>query len=786
MNPNDFLNLVVRRHWLTIAVCMLVMMLLAAGGARIVTVDVDFRNQFDKDNPHLVELDEFEELFALSDSAIAVIAPSDGKVFTRQALVAIEQLTDQLWQAPYVVRVDSLANHSHSEGIEDELIVEPLFEDAASLSDEQLERVQSIALDTPEIAARFISRDGRVAGLIISFALPDSDREQAKIDVVDYIKRVADEARASNPGSEYHFYGEVFLNRAVRDAINNDVSILAPIALGTMLLVAMIVLRSFLAMLAIVATLMAVLISALGFTGWTGMRLYGESGAALFVLMSIAIAHSVHIIQVTADGMRRGMKRNLAAIYSLQINVWPVFLTSLTTAIGFLSLNFSDMPPFRVMGNIVAFGAMCAFVYSVTLLPALLSVMPIRVRAAQEGKIDFLDHLARFVVSNSTRLLWIFVALTVVLVMGITRIHLDENHLDLLDESYEVRRSTDFIMENFSALEPLEYSLDSGREGGITDVEYLQNVEEFAQWLRVQPEVSYVVTITDVLKRLNKNLHGDDPEFYVLPDDSDLVAQYLLLYEFSLPVGRDLNNVIDVERSKTRLTAVVKGMSNGEKIEFDNRAKEWLQQNAPQMATGATGVTIVGAYSVKRNIVKMLIGTFFAMLIVSLLLIFVFRSLRFGLISLIPNFVPAIMAMGIWGYLVGRVDVSASVVTAIAFGIIVDDTIHLMTKYLRARASGKSPSDAIAPVFQLVGRPLLTTTAIFTLGFMVFGTSALAANQTLGVLVGLTIVIAVVADLLLFPPLLIALDKFGKPGDGREYQQGAAALSGSRETEKEN
>ena len=778
MNPNDFLNLVVERRWLTIIVCLLVMILLAVGGSRIITVDVDFRNQFDKNNPRLVELDELEELYALSDSALAVIAPSDGKVFTRETLVAIEQLTDQLWQAPYVVRVDSLANHSHSEGIEDELIVELLFEDAASLTDAQLERVQNIALDTPEIAGRFISRDGRVAGLIISFALPDSDRENAKIEVVDYLNAVADDARLSNAGAEYHFYGEVFFNRAFRDAINNDVIVLAPIALGTMLLVAMIVLRSFLAMVAIVATLMAVLISALGFTGWTGMRLYGESGAALFVLMSIAIAHSVHIIQVMSDGVRRGMKRNLAAIYSLQINVWPVFLTSLTTAIGFLSLNFSDMPPFRVMGNIVAFGAMCAFAYAVTLLPALLSIMPIRVRAAREGKIDFLDHLARFVVSNGTRLLWIFVILTVLLVMGITRIHLDENHLNLLDESYEIRRSTDFIMENFSALEPLEYSLSSGREDGITDVEYLQNVEEFAQWLRAQPEVSYVVTITDVLKRLNEVLHGDDPEFYVLPDNSDLVAQYLLLYEFSLPVGRDLNNVIDVDRSETRLTAVVKGMSNGEKIEFDNRAKTWLQQNAPEMASGATGVTIVGAYSIKRNIVKMLIGTIVAMLIVSLLLIFVFRSLRFGLISLIPNFVPALMAMGIWGYFVGRVDVSASVVTAIAFGIIVDDTIHLMTKYLRARAGGKSPSDAIISVFQLVGRPLLTTTAIFTLGFLVFGTSALASNQTLGVLVGLTIVIAVVADLFLFPPLLMALDKFGKQKNGSENQQGGTASVG--------
>lgn len=759
MNAYEILELAVKRRWSTILLCLLVTIVLAAGLPRIITVDVDFRNHFNKDSPHLIELDKMEDLYALSDSALVVIAPPNDNVFTREALVAVEQLTDQLWQAPYVVRVDSLANYSHSEGVEDELIVEQLFEDAASLSDEQLERIESIALDTEEISGRFTSRDGRVAGLIISLALPDSDRELSKIEVVDFLNGVAEEARASNPDTEYHFYGEIFLNRAVRDAINNDVGVLAPIALGIMLLVAVIVLRSILGMLAIVAILLAVLLSALGFTGWTGMPLYGESGAAVFVLMAIAVAHSVHVIQVMADGMRKGMTRKVAAINSVNVNVWPVFLTSLTTAIGFLSLNFSEMPPFRIMGNIVAFGAMCAFVYSVTLLPALLSILPMRVRVVRQAKMDFFDHLASFVVSNSTRLLWVFAILTVVLVVGITRIELNENHLEILDESYEVRRSTDFIMENFSALEPFEYSLKSGREGGITDVDYLRKVDEFAQWLRTQPEISYVVTITDVLKRLNKNLHGDDPDFYTLPGDSELAAQYLLLYEFSLPVGSDLNNIVDVERSETRLTAVVKGLSIGEKIELDNRARDWLQQNAPEMASGATGVTIVGAYSVKRNIEKMLIGTIVAMSIVSLLLIFVFRSVRFGLISLIPNFIPAMMAMGLWGYLVGQVDVSASIVTAIAFGIIVDDTIHLMTKYLRARAIGKSPADAIQPVFQMVGRPLLTTTAIFTLGFLVFGTSALAANQTLGVLVGLTVVIALVADLLLFPPLLMALDK---------------------------
>ena len=139
----------------------------------------------------------------------------------------------------------------------------------------------------------------------------------------------------------------------MRDAIDEEMAVLAPIALGTMLLVAILLLRSIWGTVAIVLMLVAVVLSALGFAGWTGMKLFGESGAALFVLMAVTVAHSVHVIEGMFAGLRQGMDRRQAAIHSMEVNVWPVFLTSLTTAIGFLSLNFADMPPFRVMGNML-------------------------------------------------------------------------------------------------------------------------------------------------------------------------------------------------------------------------------------------------------------------------------------------------------------------------------------------------------------------------------------------------------------------------------------------------
>ena len=758
MNLETGIALVMGRRWLTLLLCLLALVALAAGAGRIVAVDVDVRNHFAHDNPYIVALDELEETYALSDTALVALAPRDGTVFTRDTLVAIEELTERLWYTPYATRVDSIANYSHSEGFEDELVVEPLIDDAESLSETDLERIERIALGAEEIVGRFVSRDGRVVGFVVSVALPE-DRQRGKEEITDFLQDAVDEARRENPTLDYHLTGELILNRAMRDAINEEMAILGPVALGTMLLFAIFLLRSIWGTVGVVLMVVAVSLSALGFTGYAGLPLFGESAAALFALMAVTVAHSVHVIEGVLAGLRQGMDRKQAAVHSLESNTWPVFLTSITTAIGFLSLNFADMPPFQVMGNIVAFGALCAFVYSVTLLPAFLSIVPLRVGSARSWESGFFDRLGRFVVSHHVAVLLAFLVVVVTLIAGISRIELRENWLELLDESYEFRRSTDFISENFTGVETYEYSLHAGREGGVTDIEFLRQVDAFAQWYREQPEVAHVFAVTDIVKRLNENLHGDDPEFYALPDDPTLAAQYLLLYELSLPVGRDMNNLIDVKRSATRVTVVLKSLSTKEKIELDDRAQAWFQQNAPALKTPATGVAVVGARSIQRNIEGMLRGTIVAMAIVSFLLLFVFRSVRLGLISLIPNFVPAAMAMGLWGYAVGEIGVSASVVTAIAFGIIVDDTIHFMTKFVRARKRGLLPSEAVQSAFSSVGKALLATTVVFALGFMVFGASGAAPNQTLGLLVGITVIAALLADFLFLPPILMVLDR---------------------------
>ena len=752
-----YTDFVLRRRWLVVGLATLIMVAVAAG-ARFITVTNDYRILFSEDNPQLAAFDALENTYSVSNTALVAIAPRGGAVFTPRVLGAVEELTQAAWRAPYSSRVNSLTNYTHSEALEDELIVEPLVDDAHALSDTDAARIEGIALGAAEIAGRLVSLDGRTAGVAINFILPENP-DQAVVEITDYLHSLLEQARASYPDIDYFLTGDVVMHRTFSDATQDDMQTLTPLVFLIITGATIILLRSVLGTVAIVALLLFVVSTTMGFAGWNHAVFSPTNAGVPIIVMVIAIADSIHIVTSVLQGMRRGLDRNEAIVEAIGINASPVLITSVTTAIGFLSLNASDSPPFHLLGNYVAFGVLCAFVYTMTLLPALLSIMPLRPpRVRSEGS-AFFDRFADLVIARRGWLLGSLTLAVVVLILGIPRIELSDNLAQYFDERYEFRRHTDYVIENLTGLDKLEYSLNAGREGGITDPGYLRKVDAFAEWYRQQPEVTHVQAFSDIMKRLNKNMHGDDPDFYRLPEDPELAAQYLLLYELSLPFGSDLNDRIDVAKSATRMIVATRNSWSRDIRELDERALVWLRANAPAFAQEASGLSVVSAHLTLRNINSMLRGTILAMALISFILIFIFKSVRIGLLSLLPNFIPAIMSFGLWGYLVGHVGIASSVVIAVVFGIVVDDTVHFLSKYLKARREGLSGPDAVRYVFNTVGQALWTTTAVLAAGFLVFATSGFEVSWALGLLVTITIVFALVADFLLLPTLLMAVDR---------------------------
>lgn len=372
-----------------------------------------------------------------------------------------------------------------------------------------------------------------------------------------------------------------------------------------------------------------------------------------------------------------------------------------------------------------------------------------------------MERFAEFVVARRKVLLWGLGPLMLLLFTFIPGNEFNDEFVKYFDETVEFRRATDFTTDNLTGIYTIQFSLESGESGGISAPTFLSAVERLAQWFLGQTKVIHVNTLTDTFKRLNKNLHGDDDAWYRIPEQRELAAQYLLLYEMSLPYGLDLNDQINVDKSSMRIIVTTESLSTKETLDLEQQARDWLTKNAPISMRGTQGSSpnIMFAHITERNIRSMMVGTTFALVAISLILVLVLRSVKIGLISMIPNLVPAALAFGLWGILVGQVGLSISVVTAVSLGIVVDNTVHFLSKYMRAsREENMSAQDAVRYAFSTVGMALWVTSLVLVAGFLLLAQSAFQVNAGMGLLTAITIAFALIADFLFLPPLLIMLE----------------------------
>ncbi len=754
-----YAEFVIRYKWLSVLASIIWVMLMGAGAQHLTFVN-DYRVFFGEENPQLVAFEQLQDTYSRSDNAMLLLAPQDGKVFTRSTLEAVAWLTKRAWETPYSTRVESITNYQHTSAIEDDLLVEDLVLEPSTLGDEDLSHIRAIALSEPVLVNRLIAPNARVTGVNINIELPGVDPIVENPEVVTFIRALREEFRAKYPDIEVRLTGIVMMNQAFPEASKYDMSTLFPLMLLVFVIVLYFWVRGFAGTVATFIIIIFSIVGAMGMAGWFGIALTPPSFSAIMIIPTMAIADSVHVLMNYVLAMRHGENKHDAMVDSIRINMQPIFLTSVTTSIGFMSMNFSDAPPFRDLGNIVAMGVMVAFVLSVTFLPAISMILPSRQKVEDTTSSIAMRRFAEFVIAQRTKLLLVMGTGCLLLISFVPQNELNDDFVKYFSEKIEFRRDADFASKNLSGLYLINYSLDSGEEGGVSEPAFQQHVENFANWYREQEEAIHVNVISDTFKRLNRSMHGDDKSFYRLPEQRNLAAQYLLLYEMSLPYGLDLNNQINLDKSATRMVVMLHNMTTNTVLALEERAQQWLRDNAPaSMQTDGASPTLMFSHIGKRNIKSMLVGTTVALVLISVILIFALRSVKIGLLSLIPNLIPAALAFGVWGIAVGQVGLALSVVTGMTLGIVVDDTVHFLSKYLRARREKNlSSQDAVRYAFNTVGLALVVTSIVLIAGFTVLTFSAFQLNANMAFMTAVTIIFAIAADFLLLPPILMALD----------------------------
>lgn len=761
-NKNSFAQnwgeIVVKRKWVVLLLTAILAVGLGSQGK--MEFDGDYHVFFSKSNPELEAFDGLQEKYSKVDNIIMVLAPKNKNVFTKENLIAIEELTAEAWNTPYSSRVDALTNYQHTRAEGDDLYVEDLSYESENLTAEQIEEIKEIALNDPVLVHRLVNEEGSVAAINITVRLPGLDSAKEIPEITEVNRAMITAFKEKFPQFDVYVSGNVPLNTAFFESSQNDLGLIG-IMFMIVVAVTLLLTRNIFATLATLVVVMFSIVSALGFIGISGIKLTAPSSVFPTMILTLAVADSIHILVTLLQKFRKeGYQKKESIVESMRLNFMPVFITSLTTVVGFLTLNFGEVPPFWHLGNITAFGMCMAFLYSTTTLPALMAIFPIwksTTKKVIENKAGFYSRLGEFIVKQPTRLTVISSVFIVVMTALALKNVFNDSFVDYFDETVKFRTDSDFINKNLTGIYNAEFSIGSGESGGINNPVYLEKLDAFEAWLNKQEEVIHVNSFAEVTRKINKSMHGDDQTYYKVPTNRQEAAQYLLLYELSLPFGLDLNNQINVDKSETRLTVVLQNLGSKKMLEFTKRAENWLKKNTPEyMHAIGVSPTVMFAKLGFRQADSMVQGNIIALLLISLVLMIALKSFKMGAISLIPNLTPVIVGFGFWALYLGEINTGMVVVFGMTLGIIVDDTVHFMSKFLRARRElNYNAKDAVIYAFETVGRALVITTIVLVCGFTVLSTSPFALNSYMARITVIIITAALVIDFILLPSILV-------------------------------
>ncbi|MEL7309977.1 MAG: MMPL family transporter [Pseudomonadota bacterium] len=741
-----------------LAASLALMLVIATGfGLTRLALETDDSIFFDLDNPNYVAELALQDQFGRTDNVLFVIAPNDRDVFAPRAVELLQKLTDEGWQVPYARRVDSLSNYQHTVATDDELVVGDLIPPIGGLNAEDLREIRAVALSEPELLYRWVSPEAHVAAINVMLNMPEQDQE-AVPEIATYARELRAQYAAQYPDIDIYLLGSAIGDQTFDELSISDFFRFIPIVALIVVILLTIALRSLAATASIIVVVLLSIVATLGLAGYLGFRLNAATVAVPSIVMTLAVADSVHMLSVFLARFRGGGSAADAAYAALRTNLQPILLTTLTTGIGFLGLNYSEVPPFRDLGNLVAIGVVMALIFTLLTIPALTQRLPFK--RSEPRSEAAMARLADWLLDKRKPLTIVSAAVALLLVSFVPRNTLEDDFIEYFSTDLPLRQAADFTIDNLTGPFVMSFAMDSGGANGITNPEFLATVESFMNWAREQPEVIYVSSFTETLKRLNQDMNGDRAEARVLPDRADLAAQYLLLYEMSLPFGLDLNNQISFDKSTLRVDVRIGGERTAGILDLEVRAQRWFEDNAPHLATPGAGSDVSWANIGQRNINAMLTGSLLALGLITITLIVALRSWVFGLMSLLPNLLPAAIAFGIWGIVVGHINLAAAVVFSMTIGIVVDDTVYLLTKYLAARREqGLDPVPAMRYAITTVARALIVTSITLTAGFMVLATSDFNLNVTSGVMIAMVVSSAVIYDLVMLPAIVIWLDE---------------------------
>ena len=759
LNSNYLAETIIRYRPLCIIISLLILAGLAQGLSKI-NFNPDINVFFPENDTLTTSHLKIEDTYSSMDNAVIGIGVKEGTVFTNEILSLIEDLTEKAWKTPHSLRIDSLSNYSYVSADGDDLYIEPFLE-GSSTYDLKTLKEKELIIEGEELAyGAIISKDKKTSLINIVFDPPRKDIESEYQESLNYVLGFLEEARKNHPEVDLIISGIVYMEYQSPMLLKAQMPKLMPAAILVILLTLFLLLRSLVAVAGSFLVIIVSVASAMGSIGFLSGDIAQPFIMVPILIATLAVADCVHLFTLYFQNLDSSRKSKEAMLESLKLNLQPLFLTSLTTAIGFLSLNLAPVEPLRGIGNGVAVGVFLAFMFTVLLLAPIVSYFNVKQSKNISFQKNFSRKLGRFSIKNYKRLLVIVPVISCFLMAFIPLNKTNDNPLEFYSERYTTSAAdSKWISQRIGGTFPVSYELNS--QSTVSDPEFLRKVDKFSEWLDSNEEVLHVSSLSKIMKNLNKTLHGKQEKWNVIPTESDLSAQYLFFYEMSLPYGLDLTNSISQNKESIKLVASLKELGSLEYREFAKRVKNYASENMPKdMVSIGTGIRPIFALMSNMLITQLTYALGIGIVLITATIILFFRSLRYGMLTSVTNLLPIGVAFGIWAIVSGEISMLVGIGMGTTLGIIVDFTVHFLSKYLHARRQKNlSAEKAVEYAFETVGFALIITSFSLILGFLVLLQAFFIPIHGFVLFSSLTFISALIIDLLLFPALLITWDK---------------------------
>lgn len=754
----DIARILVERRGLLAVLTLLVSV---AVGWGVTKTSVDPRSDaiLPEDDRLAVEVEEVLADFPRSRSALFTFIAPDGDIFNREALGAMEALHVRFGEVQSAVAVGSIVNYRLN--AVDELVYgrQYLLPPIASLSDADLSVIRDIALADEDLVKSQLARGGDMALAVLKYR-PGTDQLTERLDIARSVAVLRDRLREDFPGVEIYSLGEDLFELDSYNAQMKDRNNLAPlVALATTLLLWVCLNSLVYALCTLVVSFLAIILT-LGTVGWSGFAFNQISNMGPLVVLTIAMAHGIHIISIYLQGLHEGRTKTDALEESLRLNLQPVTLATVTTGMGFLSLNYCSSAGIYGFGNAVALGVFWAYLVTLTLLPAIMLWVPTRRIPRPLGVRGMIRAVSNLVTSRSNSLFW-GLSLAIIVCLALLPLNkVDFDRFEFIDKDSDFHRVITALAEKIGNDQSLVYAIDSGEYYGIANPEFMLEIERFADWLEEQPDVSLVGSYVGMLKNLNKAENDNDEAWHKLPEDNLQVIDYLVSYQLVQEIEPHLEPIFDPEYTTVRVVVGTSNLSNVELLNLNRRIEAWYEANISSDYRVLHGSNSILYARLNDTISRQLLEGFtVSFILITLTMLIGLRSLRYGLISIAPNLLPPAVVFGVWGLFVGQLSPYILMLFSISIGLVVDDSVHVLSKYIAARKAGEQPDDAVRYSLDKAGSAITITTAALAMGTFILVFSNTYYYQNVALMLTPIIVVALLLDLLFLPPLLVKLDR---------------------------